>query len=226
MIPKVSLILRLALIVGLSLNLVALPEDAWAQRRGGHAAHGSRSRPNVSRQGPARSGSFKSAPQRSRPRQAERSSPNRNERRGGGPERMDSQRGPDRGPNPGRDRDNRRRDDLRQDRRDELRDDQRDNIRDDPRDNVRDDRRGRNDDNRDDQRDNRRDRVDDRRDDYRRYSRGRSYTTVWWSSNSCSQTVFVVVDGYSYYQCDSAWFSRTYYGGEVTYTVTDPPPGY
>jgi hypothetical protein len=36
----------------------------------------------------------------------------------------------------------------------------------------------------------------------------------------------VDVDGYTYYECDDVWFSRTYYGGEVIYTVTDAPPGY
>jgi len=34
------------------------------------------------------------------------------------------------------------------------------------------------------------------------------------------------VDGYSYYQCDGEWFGRSYYGGEVTYTVIDAPAGY
>jgi hypothetical protein len=48
---------------------------------------------------------------------------------------------------------------------------------------------------------------------------------VWYSSQSCSDEV-VVVDGYSYYSCNSAWFGRTYYGGEVIYTVVDAPPGY
>jgi hypothetical protein len=38
--------------------------------------------------------------------------------------------------------------------------------------------------------------------------------------------VIVVQDGYSYYQCNGAWFGRTYYGGEVTYTVIDAPQGY
>ena len=75
----------------------------------------------------------------------------------------------------------------------------------------------------------RRDYYDDRREDYaddRRLARGVRYSSVWWNSNSCSTTDVVVVDGYSYYRCEDNWFGRTYYGGEVTYTVIDPPPGY
>ena len=52
------------------------------------------------------------------------------------------------------------------------------------------------------------------------------YSSVWWTSHSCRLTVVVVHDGYSYYQCNDAWFGRTYYGGEVTYTVIDAPEGY
>ena len=51
------------------------------------------------------------------------------------------------------------------------------------------------------------------------------YSATWWTQ-SCSQATIVVVDGYTYYFCDDYWFSRTYYGGDVIYTVTDPPPGY
>ncbi len=75
-------------------------------------------------------------------------------------------------------------------------------------------------------RDNRRDYYDDRRDDRRAFARGVRYSSSWWTSNSCSQTAIVVVDGYTYYQCNGAWFGRTYYGGEVTYTVIDTPAGY
>ncbi len=74
----------------------------------------------------------------------------------------------------------------------------------------------------DTRRDDRRDYYDDRR----RYSRGVRYSASWWTSNSCSQEVVVVLDGYRYYQCNDAWFGRTYYGGEVTYTVIDAPEGY
>jgi hypothetical protein len=75
-------------------------------------------------------------------------------------------------------------------------------------------------------RDDRRDYYDDRRDDRRQFARGARYSAVWWTSNSCRQTVVVVQDGYSYYQCNGEWFGRSYYGGEVTYTVIDPPQGY
>jgi len=118
-----------------------------------------------------------------------------------------------------RERDGRRRDDRRDDRRD-YNDDRRDDRRD-YNDDRRDDRR----DYYDDRRDDRRDYYDDRRDDHR-YARGARYSSSWWISNSCSRTVVVVLDGYSYYQCNDSWFGRTYYGGEVTYTVVDAPEGY
>ena len=70
-------------------------------------------------------------------------------------------------------------------------------------------------------REDRRDYYDDRRD----FARGATYTAVWWGQ-SCSNATVVVVDDYSYYECNDAWFSRTYYGGEVIYTVTDAPSGY
>jgi hypothetical protein len=49
---------------------------------------------------------------------------------------------------------------------------------------------------------------------------------VWWTSNTCRQTIVVVQDGYSYYQCNGEWFGRSYYGGEVVYTVIEAPVGY
>jgi hypothetical protein len=70
-------------------------------------------------------------------------------------------------------------------------------------------------------RENRRDYDDDRRDDRRQFARGVRYSSVWWTSNSCRQTVVVVQDGYSYYQCNGAWFGRTYYGGKVTLFAAD-----
>ena len=47
-------ILRLTVIFGLSVYLISLAGEAWATGPGG----GGRAQPNVSRQGPARSGSF------------------------------------------------------------------------------------------------------------------------------------------------------------------------
>ena len=72
-----------------------------------------------------------------------------------------------------------------------------------------------------DYREDRRDRYSDRR----AFARGTTYSAVWYSSQSFSDEA-VVVDGYSYYSCSGAWFGRTYYGGEVIYTVVDAPPGY
>lgn len=51
------------------------------------------------------------------------------------------------------------------------------------------------------------------------------YSASWWTQ-SCSRATIVIVDGYTYYHCDNFWFSRTYYGGDVVYTVTDTPAGY
>ena len=59
----------------------------------------------------------------------------------------------------------------------------------------------------------------------RRWRRGVRLGYVDWDEADCGED-YVEVDGYRYYSCDGSWFSRTYYGGEVVYTVTDPPPGY
>jgi hypothetical protein len=201
MIWKVRDFVRMAAMIGLSVSLVVLTGDAWAQRRGG----GAHARPNVTRQGPARSGSFNSNRNRPDTRRDERPAPDRSpredrmDRRDPGPDRIDTQRvnKAERGRGP--DEDDRRK--GRQDR---------------PVEPARVQER----------RENRRDYYDDRRDDRRQFARGVRYSSVWWTSNSCRQTVIVVQDGYSYYQCNGAWFGRTYYGGEVTYTVIDAPQGY
>lgn len=201
--------LRMVVILGFSACLIALAGDAWAQRRGGGG--GMRARPNVSRQGPARSGSFDSSRDRGGAsydgRRAADRSPraDRPERREPTRDRTDERRSKD--AERGRDQglDARRRDDRLDDRNGDRRD---------VPDRV------------EDRRENRRDYYDDRRDDRRRYARGARYSTVWWSSNSCRQTIVVVQDGYSYYRCDGEWFGRSYYGGEVVYTVIDAPEGY
>ena len=193
---------RVAVIFGLSVSLVALAPDASAQRRGG----GARPRASVSRQGPARSGSFHSNSNRAR------GDARTHQRRDARPERTESRRGPE--------RERRRAPEMRERRQDYGRDDRNDR---------RDDRRERRDpppDRVQERREHRRDDYDDRRDDRRDFARGARYSTVWWTSNSCSQTVVVVTDGYSYYQCNGTWFGRTFYGGEVTYTVIEAPPGY
>ena len=197
---------RLVVILGLSLCLLALANDGWAQRRG----HAARPSPHVSREGPARSGSFNSPQERHSTRRNENPAAERprradpSDRRDQGPERMRERRVNQ------VDQDRARQLD---DRRDERRDDGDADRPDPPRDRVSD----------------RQDYYDDRRDENharRRLSRGARYSAVWWSSSSCSQAEVVIVDDYTYYHCNDAWFSRTYYGGEVTYTVTDPPPGH
>jgi hypothetical protein len=195
---KVRNFVRIALMIGLFVCLV-VTGDAWAQRRGG----GMHARPNVSRQGPAQSGSFNSNRNQRDTRPNERPAADRSPRedrvdpRNPEPDRMDAQRmnEAERGRGP----------DVA-DRRQVDRPDEPDRVQ--------------------ERRENRRDYYDDRRDDRRQFARGVRYSSVWWTSNSCRQTVIVVQDGYSYYQCNGAWFGRTYYGGEVTYTVIDPPQGY
>ncbi len=92
-----------------------------------------------------------------------------------------------------------------------------------------DDRRDRPDEERSERRDDRRQDIREDRDEFyadrRVFVRGETYTAAWYDSQSCPDRV-VVVDGYSYYECNDSWFGRSYYGGEVIYTVTDPPPGY
>jgi hypothetical protein len=210
MIWSVSAFLRLTLIFGISVLLVTMAEDAWARGPGG----GMRARPNVSRQGPARSGSFHSTQERGNAPRDERPGPDRSAKRDPGPDRRDARRAneSERGPDRTRDLD---RLDRRDDDRQEYRDDGNDRD---------DDRRGtpasrpvaR------ERRDDRRDYYDDRRD----FGRGARYNAAWWSSNSCSDAEVVHVDAYTYYRCEDAWFGRSYYGGEVVYTVIDAPEGY
>jgi hypothetical protein len=195
---KVLDFVRIAVMIGLSVCLV-VTGDAWAQRRGG----GMHARPNVSRQGPARRGSFNANRNQRDTRPNERPAADRSpredrvDRRNPGPDRMDAPRMNEAERGRGPDVDERRQDD---------RADVPDRV--------------------PERRENQRDYYDDRRDDRRQFARGARYSAVWWSSNSCRQTIVVVQDGYSYYQCDDAWFGRTYYGGEVTYTVIDPPEGH
>jgi hypothetical protein len=41
----------------------------------------------------------------------------------------------------------------------------------------------------------------------------------------CAGTT-VIVNGASYYQCGTTWYSRGYQSGTVVYIVGGPPPGY
>ena len=196
MIRNMPGILGLVLIAGLSILLLTVADDASARGPGA----GARPRAHVSRQGPAGHGSFEHGRDRDRARRDARSPrSDAPDRRQAMPDRVDQL--PVRGAERDRDR-------TREDRYDDRRDDRRDVY--------------------DDRRDDRRDYYDDRRDYYddrRAFVRGARYSASWWRS-SCSQASVVVVDDYTYYGCDDEWFSRTYYGGEVVYTVTDPPRGY
>jgi hypothetical protein len=208
---KIRQLIRIAVIGVLSLWVFVLAQESWAQRRGGG---GVRPRPNVSREGPARSGSFDSnqdrvsAPHQVHPAREPSPRAEPRERRESRPVRREARRDLD----PGRERDDRRSINHLNDRDDRPHD---------PGDRAHD----RRDDRRDEDRDDRRDYYDDRRDHRRAHARGARYSTVWWTSNSCVTTLVVEVDGYSYYQCDGAWFGRSYYGGEVVYTVVDAPRG-
>ena len=93
---------------------------------------------------------------------------------------------------------------------------------------VNEDRRDHRDDVRDDHRDYRDDVRDDRRDWYDdRYRRrvGSVLTVSAFRSLSCT-TTRIHVNGIDYYRCDSAWYSRAYSGGSVTYVIVTAPAGY
>ena len=114
----------------------------------------------------------------------------------------------------------------RQDHRDDVRDDRQDY-----RGGVRDDRQ----DYRDNVRDDRQDFYDDHR--YGRWDNwatgaavvagaavvGSAITAAAYSDLDCTT---VVVNGVSYSQCGSTWYQPSYSGGDVTYVVVSPPPGY
>jgi hypothetical protein len=218
MIATIPTSIRFLVIVGFSASLLALSIDAYAQTRGA-----ARPRPQhqVSRVGPARNGSFHSNQESADTRRE--AAPDRNP-------------GQDRSDGPDMRQGDRLREQERAQQSDRLRDRERQGNevhREDPRDERREDppirANGDGPDRRDERVDERRDYYDDRREDFidnRRFARGLRYSSVWWTSNSCSNSDVVVVDGYSYYRCEDTWFGRTYYGGEVTYTVIDPPPGY
>jgi hypothetical protein len=76
---------------------------------------------------------------------------------------------------------------------------------------------------REDAREDRQDFIDDERDDYDddHYHYG---GVVYVTYAPCSTTV--VVDGSTYYHCDSTWYSRGFEGGDVVYIVTSAPAGY
>ncbi|TMA92308.1 MAG: DUF2092 domain-containing protein [Deltaproteobacteria bacterium] len=49
-------------------------------------------------------------------------------------------------------------------------------------------------------------------------------TPPYWTLDCIPNTV--VVGGTTYYQCGSAWYVRAYSGGDVAYTMVNPPTGY
>lgn len=203
-----------ALVAAATFSLHGLPDEASAGR-GRPGAGAGRPRPQVSREGPAREGSF------SRDR-----SP-RYERNQEGP------RGDRRAPLQERPRTDPRMEQGREQRREQIQD-RRDYSRDrrgdrEPGGYYEDDRRARPDEERLERRDDRRQDLREERHEFyadrRAFVRGATYTAAWYDSQSCPDRV-VIVDGYSYYECNDSWFGRSYYGGEVIYTVTDPPSGY
>ena len=199
--------LRACFGLAMLLPLVGLSaSDAEAQRRG---------RPQISRSGPASQGSFGRGSDTHRQSQRARDpGPDRNRDRGPdpGPDRF-RERSPDPGPDRFRERDAGRQ------RHPDVDRDPGPDRRPDP-DRVRDERRDRRDDYLDD-RDDRRGRA--RR--HRAWRHGTQLTYVEWTDSDCSNEE-VLDGGASLFECDGVWFVRTYYGGDVVYTVTDAPSGY
>jgi hypothetical protein len=190
---------HLPIIFAVILVLGMSSAEAWARGRGGRG--GARPRANVSRTGPARHGSYghnRSATQPQRDTRQARDFEDRRPQQQAATEPTKTRRS---------EVDRKRASDSNF-----GREQTRENAR--------------------DRQDDRRDRYDDRRDyrrnyyeDRARYYRGARYSAVWWGQ-SCTTTTIVVSGNYTYYKCENAWFSRTYYSGELVYTVVDAPAGY
>jgi hypothetical protein len=45
-----------------------------------------------------------------------------------------------------------------------------------------------------------------------------------WAAALLAPTT-VVVGGTTYYQCGTAWYVRSYSGGDVSYVIVNPPAG-
>jgi hypothetical protein len=197
--PSGRLRKNLPILFAVMLVLGMSSADAWARGRGGRG--GARPRANVSRTGPARHGSYghdRSATEsrRDTPRAQEA-----DERQARQPAAAEPTR-------------------TRRSEVDRNRASDSDFGREQTRENAR------------DRQDDRRDRYEDRQDyrrnyyeDRRQFARGVRYSASWWGS-SCTTATIVVNGSYTYYKCENAWFSRTYYGGELVYTVVDAPSGY
>jgi len=170
---------------------------------------GGRGRQQITRSGPASHGSY-GRTQRSRGNDDQRRKPPQPGDRVPGPRAREvvnyTTRNTNRNTNPQNQAFDRQRDDRdRSSERDDYRDRDRDQVRD-----------------QDDYRD-REPHVVARR--HRIWHRGDELTYVEYGNYGCGD-VAVVVDDDKYYRCEGTWFVRTYYGGEVTYTATDPPSGY
>lgn len=59
------------------------------------------------------------------------------------------------------------------------------------------------------------------------YAAGRatSSNVTYVTTLPCSPTT-AYLNGVTYYRCGSDWYTRAYSGGNVSYTVVGPPPGY
>ena len=57
------------------------------------------------------------------------------------------------------------------------------------------------------------------------YAVGAIVNAATYSSLGCTPRN-VVVGGSTYSQCGSTWYQPAYSGGDVTYVVVNPPPGY
>jgi len=171
--------------------------DVDARGRGGGGARGmGGGGGGFARSGPARGGSFAA-------HSAPRAAPRGYGGQAGRPDRVGS------------------RQDALGDRRDDRRD-------------YRDDVRGDRQDYRDHVRDDRRDYYDDRYDRWDDWGRGAAVVAgaaIVGSAISAAayddlDCTTVVVDGVSSSRCGGTWYRPAYSGGDVTYVVVDPPPGY
>ncbi len=54
---------------------------------------------------------------------------------------------------------------------------------------------------------------------------GTALTVSAFNSMTCNPTT-VYVNGVAYYQCGSTWYNQAYQQGDVVYVVVDTPPGY
>lgn len=51
-------------------------------------------------------------------------------------------------------------------------------------------------------------------------------TTTYVVDAPCDPLTPVHVNGVSYYRCGSSWYTRSYVGGDIVYSLSAPPPGF